>query len=165
MLFRHLCDVMHELFCGRAMMVRDALFAYTLTPLSSYGGDVRIQAKGSRGAFRCPDNLAELRAWVETTEHMPSPYNAALADGLRAFGAVEQGPEEHHDFVLDTPAGALRISLHERWTHTKFREPARAARYTDCNPFTGKWNFHYDGAPTVGDANDLLGRICRLLEQ
>jgi hypothetical protein len=49
---------------------------------------------------------------------------------------------------LDTPAGLLRLSVYDDWVATRFDDVALGKAFTatcgrTCNPFTGKWNFHY----------------------
>lgn len=45
--------------------------------------------------------------------------------------------------VAMTDVGRLEIWVHD-WIHTRFEMPAAAAKQVDCNPLSGKWNFHFD---------------------
>jgi hypothetical protein len=54
----------------------------------------------------------------------------------------------HNKWEIDTKHGKLSIKLHEPEKRklfsvfTEFSEPDKAKEHTDCNPHTGKWNFH-----------------------
>lgn len=56
-------------------------------------------------------------------------------------------------FTLQTKAGSLDLAIHTNlwmgnpavgnpWVSTRFEDPAAARLLVDCNPFSGKWNFH-----------------------
>jgi hypothetical protein len=62
-------------------------------------------------------------------------------------------PGTFYEYELDTPAGLLHISVHEGWVATRFDDVALGTKFTEscgrsCNPYSGKWNFHY--ADTLG---------------
>jgi hypothetical protein len=47
-----------------------------------------------------------------------------------------------YDMELDTPAGLLHVTVNDTWVATRFDDPKRARQFVDCNPYSGKWNFH-----------------------
>lgn len=72
-------------------------------------------------------------------------FKAAVTTYLES---IRVRPSQFYDLELDTPAGLLRISVYDDWVATRFDDVARgkvfaAACGRPCNPFTGKWNFHY----------------------
>lgn len=72
-------------------------------------------------------------------------FKAAVTTYLDSIGAR---PGDFYDLELDTPAGLLRFAVYEDWVATRFDDVAQATAITKkigrpCNPFTGKWNFHY----------------------
>jgi len=74
--------------------------------------------------------------------------------------------QEKDEFVLETRVG--RLSLHPDENQTiglgtvfaRFDNPDAARQLVDCNPFSGKWNFHYFNGWTVETAiGNLLSRL------
>jgi hypothetical protein len=63
-----------------------------------------------------------------------------------------------YEFVLQTKAG--RLKLHPTENHaeglgtvfTRFDNPEVARQLVNCNPFSGKWNFHFFDGWTVDAA-------------
>ncbi len=66
-------------------------------------------------------------------------------------------PEHLESFELVTKAGRLVLKLDKTDTillgtvFSRFDDEKAAKQLVDCNPFSGKWNFHYDNV-TVDDA-------------
>jgi len=57
-------------------------------------------------------------------------------------------PGSFYDHALDTPAGLLHVSIHENWIATRFDDVAQGRVFSEscgrpCNPYSGKWNFHF----------------------
>jgi hypothetical protein len=75
-------------------------------------------------------------------------FNAALADYIISKGARAGRFYEHE---IDTPAGLLHISVNDTWIATRFDDVEAGKVFTSsvgprCNPYTGKWNFHFDAS-------------------
>lgn len=45
-------------------------------------------------------------------------------------------------YEIETAHGLLHVTFFRDWTATRFEDPKRAVDHLDCNPFSGKWNFH-----------------------
>ena len=89
--------------------------------------------------------------------HAPPPTPKAFGKSPRTnqsrlvttyLESIGARPSDFYDRQLDTPAGLLRFTVYEDWVATRFDDVARATTITkkigrQCNPFTGKWNFHY----------------------
>ncbi len=66
-------------------------------------------------------------------------------------------PERRDTFELTTKAGRLVLNLDKTCQHllgtvfARFDDEKAAKQLVDCNPFSGKWNFHYFDV-TVDDA-------------
>jgi len=72
-------------------------------------------------------------------------FKEAVTKLLESYGARTG---RFYDLKLDTPAGLLHISVNETWVATRFDDVALGRAFTDscgrpCNPYSGKWNFHY----------------------
>lgn len=57
-------------------------------------------------------------------------------------------PGSFYDHALDTPAGLLHVSIHGNWIATRFDDLTLGKAFTascdsSCNPYSGKWNFHF----------------------
>jgi len=67
------------------------------------------------------------------------------------------------DFVLQTNAGPLRIHPSENLAtglgtvFTRFDDPQAARQLVDCNPYSGKWNFHFFDGWNVESALEEVG--------
>lgn len=87
---------------------------------------------------------------------------------LLSLGAEQDGGETYR-FTLQTKAGRLRLHPDENETiglgtmFCCFDNPQAARQLVGCNPFSGKWNFHYFDGWTVETAiTDLtywLGKV------
>ncbi|MDY0166632.1 MAG: hypothetical protein RBS80_08820 [Thermoguttaceae bacterium] len=62
-------------------------------------------------------------------------------------------PGSFYDYELDTPAGLLNVSVHDNWVATRFDDVAMGRAFSEaydraCNPYSGKWNFHFPSGYT-----------------
>ena len=81
---------------------------------------------------------------------------------------LDLGAEQSGDgFILQTKAGKLTLHPSKNETiglgtvFTRFDDPQAARQLVDCNPFSGKWNFHYFDGWTVETAIDDLSAQLR----
>ena len=77
-------------------------------------------------------------------------FKAAVTEYLVGLGARPRPPGLCYSYELDTPAGLLLISVYENWVAACFDDVERAKVATkgcgySCNPYSGKWNFHFGG--------------------
>jgi len=85
-------------------------------------------------------------------------FQETIRNGILELGATET--KGIYKYSLETPLGELLITMHAEdltyrtstiySVYTRFKEPERAKQKLDCNPFSGKWNFHEfmdDGEP------------------
>jgi hypothetical protein len=73
-------------------------------------------------------------------------FKAEIDRRLVALGAARNRDCE---YALATVAGTLRVTVYENWIACRFEEPNRAKAAvsdTRLNPYSGKWNHHYDHA-------------------
>ncbi len=89
-------------------------------------------------------------------------FKAAVTTYILSVGAR---PGTFYDYVLETPAGLLHVTVYGDWVATRFDDVARGRAFTatcghSCNPYSGKWNFHYgDGTAGSLDPNRILPHI------
>ena len=58
----------------------------------------------------------------------------------------EKGPYSY-DYRIDTKGGPLNIHPYDDWVACCFVDPVKARTIVgDCNPYSGKWNFHCESA-------------------
>lgn len=72
-------------------------------------------------------------------------FKAEVAKRLTALGATR--PDGYgYDYTVATAAGNLYVTAYEDWIACRFEEPERAKAISDTrlNPYSGKWNHHYD---------------------
>jgi len=85
-------------------------------------------------------------------------FIAKVAALLMDLGAM---PGEY-DFALQTKAGLLKLHPTENQVEglgtvfTRFDDPHTARQLVDCNPFSGKWNFHFFSGWNVDSALEEL---------
>jgi hypothetical protein len=74
-------------------------------------------------------------------------FKAEIDRCLVELGAIRDG-ESMYDYAVATVAGKLYITIYEDWIACRFEEPERAKATGDMrlNPYSGKWNHHYDDA-------------------
>jgi len=97
--------------------------------------------------------LLEVRGAVVVSEYKAGPDSLIGYDALR--------------FELETVAGKLWIAPSGNWLACRFDDPARAEAFlrtwmnwSNLNPYSGKWNFHYFGA----DFEESLAAVRELLD-
>jgi len=64
------------------------------------------------------------------------------------FTTLGARPGSFYDHALGTPAGLLHVSIHGNWIATRFDDVAQGRVFSEscgrpCNPYSGKWNFHF----------------------
>lgn len=76
-------------------------------------------------------------------------FNKTIQKIVEKLGAKD-GSSNLYKWSLNTIYGELLITVHEPRKRQKsfsvfcrFDEPERSKNHTDCNPYSGKWNFHY----------------------
>ena len=78
--------------------------------------------------------------------------------------------DQLYDYEIDTPAGLLGISVWDDAIMTRFSDVDRGKSFTStvglpCNPFSGKWNFHFANDPTSLEPNAVLAHFGLYLER
>ena len=91
-------------------------------------------------------------------------FRAALIEYIISKGARTG---RFYDFEMDTPAGLLHLSVYGNWIATRFDDVALGRRFCDCNPFSGKWNFHFgfDGTVVSLDPEKAIAHFGSQLER
>jgi hypothetical protein len=72
---------------------------------------------------------------------------ALVISYLSQVGEAREHPTTGLEFCLDTTAGPLMVCyrVYHGTIISRFADPRRAAAAgVDCNPHSGKWNFHHD---------------------
>lgn len=88
-------------------------------------------------------------------------FTNTICEKLKELGAVSLGKVfDSNEFSLDTIAGKMSITVREEHSYTysvfcKFEEPQRAKEKFNCNPHSGKYNFHVGGDLNVDKAIEL----------
>jgi len=74
-------------------------------------------------------------------------FKAEVTRRLTALGAART-PNGMYDYAVATVAGTLHVTVYDNWIACRFEEPERAKAVSDTrrNPYSGKWNHHYDNA-------------------
>ena len=74
-------------------------------------------------------------------------FKAEIGRRLEALGAT-RNRDRGYDYTLTTVAGNLYVTVYDDWIACRFEEPERAKAISDTrlNPYSGKWNHHYDDA-------------------
>ena len=96
-------------------------------------------------------------------------FKQRVTEFLKAVGAAEN--DGLYEWRLNTPVGELDISLWDNAIMCRFADVERATEFTrqftsqSCNPFSGKWNWHFDDcADTLnGDCESHFMRYATLL--
>lgn len=74
-------------------------------------------------------------------------FKAEIDRRLAELGAIRNGDCGHaYEYAVATVAGNLYVTVYDDWIACRFEEPARAKAISDTrlNPYSGKWNHHYD---------------------
>lgn len=67
---------------------------------------------------------------------------------LKALGGIEDN--RFYQFTLNTPIGEMGLSVWDTAIMCRFEDVEKATEFTNrhtsqgCNPFSGKWNWHFD---------------------
>lgn len=74
-------------------------------------------------------------------------FKAEVARRLTGLGAT-RNQRGMYDYAVATVAGNLLVTVYDNWIACRFEEPERAKAISDArlNPYSGKWNHHYDPA-------------------
>ncbi len=72
-------------------------------------------------------------------------FKTALTDYIISKGAQ---PSQFYQYEIDTPAGKLGISVYDDWIACRFDDVDLGRQFSatcgkSCNPYSGKWNFHF----------------------
>jgi len=94
-------------------------------------------------------------------------FRQAVTEFLKSKGAVE---DDWYDLRLPTRAGPLHISVWDYAIMTRFSDVEKGKQFTasigsSCNPFTGKWNFHYENSVAALKPAVVLAYFGGLIEQ
>jgi len=83
----------------------------------------------------------------------PTTFKTDTETYLTSIGAR---PSNFYAYVLDTIIGELWITVYDDWIACRWDnvDKARAAGL-GCNPYSGKWNFHFSSG-TAGAAASTL---------
>jgi hypothetical protein len=78
--------------------------------------------------------------------------------------------EQFYDYEIDTPAGLLGITFWDDAIMTRFSDVDRGKSFTStvgllCNPFSGKWNYHFANDPASLEPNAVLAHFGFYLER
>lgn len=84
---------------------------------------------------------------------------ARAAFRTRVLEFIQQynpAPSNFYEFTIETPIGTMHLSIWESAIMCRFDNVAAAKVFTagnqSCNPYTGKWNWHYsDDAETLNN--------------
>lgn len=96
-------------------------------------------------------------------------FKKRVCDFLNAVGAVQS--DECYEWKLTTPCGDLDISVWDAAIMCRFADVERGTDFTrkftsqSCNPYSGKWNWHFDDDPDElsGDCESQFVRYVTLL--
>ena len=68
-----------------------------------------------------------------------------------------------YPWTIETKYGVLGIYVAQHTIFCRFADPERAKGHVRSNPYSGKWNFHFD-VLTDENANHFLDCLRQLLE-
>ena len=75
-------------------------------------------------------------------------FMAEVGRRLQSLGASpNRASDSAYQYTLATVAGNLHVTVYDDWIACRFEEPERtkaAVSDTRLNPYSGKWNHHYD---------------------
>ncbi len=86
----------------------------------------------------------------------------AQAEQLLTELGAEKDAKVWYPWTLQTVAGPLQLIIENDTNYglgtlfTRFDDPSRAKQIVRCNPYSGKWNFHFFDGWTVKAAIDHL---------
>lgn len=108
-------------------------------------------------------------AQKKTSKQLAKAYSAfrqAVTEYIIGLGAVKGS---FYDYELTTPAGLLHLSVWDTTLMTRFDDVDRAKHLTascsqSCNPYSGKWNFHFSNDPDSLRPDAVLSHLRHYLD-
>jgi hypothetical protein len=93
-------------------------------------------------------------------------FKAVVTAYLASLGAR---PGRFYDHQLTTPAGLMHVSIYGNWIACRYEDVAQGRAFTKscgraCNPYSGKWNFHYGPAESF-HPDQALADFCYHLDR
>lgn len=96
-------------------------------------------------------------------------FKQRVREFLKSVGASSSNGA--YEWILDTPIGELGVSLWDNAIVCRFAEVEKGTEFTrkltaqPCNPYSGKWNWHFADDPEVleGDCEAQFVRYATLL--
>jgi hypothetical protein len=100
-------------------------------------------------------------------------FIAAVEKGVVALGGRKKSAARlTGDFLrgaeydIDTRFGPLLVVPYDDWVHTRFAEPGRAkAALMYVNPYSGKWNHHYNKGAGPSEAEYFLHQLASVVQR
>jgi len=94
-------------------------------------------------------------------------FKATVTDFILGLGAR---PGRFYDHELNTPAGLLHLTVHRDWLACRFDDVLEGAGFTaschrPCNPYSGKWNFHFHDDPQSLQPESVLPLLKHYFER
>lgn len=92
-------------------------------------------------------------------------FRNVMIGGLMALQATPIDDYWH----LTTKYGILRVHIDDAGgciftVFTRFQDVVRAVEHLDCNPYSGKWNFHTTGEPAA-QAGIIIDRLVSVVHK
>jgi hypothetical protein len=112
---------------------------------------------------------------IENMKHITKSVHAAFVDQIKQdFAAAGITPmadrSGQQQYTVDTVAGPYLCHANEPVPGSRllfltvfgrFADPEKARRHVDCNPYSGKWNFHPGDRETEQEARETASDIVR----
>ena len=107
---------------------------------------------------------------LDAVAHTSAELATRFKREARAASAVES--DGMYRFKLPTPIGEMGVSLWESAIMCRFEDVPKATEFTrhhtsqSCNPYSGKWNWHYDDDPDTLNSqceSDFVRYLTKLL--
>ncbi len=94
-------------------------------------------------------------------------FDVLVRDYLLKHGAQAKSGKPWDEYVIETSVGPLTIHPFEGWIATRFDDAKRAAERlgSAVNPYSGKWNFHFDTFRDERDIENALKHFAWHLER
>lgn len=84
------------------------------------------------------------------------------AEAMMQTLSAAYDPAEPYPWSIWTRYGTYRMSIHPNWVAGRFDDPnAAIAGGIDCNPYSGKWNWH-PSDPDSFDFDYILHRLRKI---
>lgn len=93
----------------------------------------------------------------QKSKHLPKLQERFVGQVLAYLATIGAQPGRLYEYELMTPAGLLHLSCHESWIACRFDDVRMGRLFTaccgrHCNPYSGKWNFHFPTDETLDPA-------------